>query len=205
MGKAISTTAVMTKRFTLMPFDGVWRNSIGQPCLTGSWLIWGNKANGKTRLALQAAKYISQFSRIVIDSLEEGLSPTMQIAYREVGMDEVNRRVILVKEPVNELIERLERKKSPQVAIIDSVQYSGLKYRDYVELKNRFPNKLLIFISHADGKEPRGSTAKSIMYDADVCLRVEGFKALIAKSRYGGGEPYIIWQQGSNEYWGENM
>lgn len=201
--RAISVTELETTRFASMAFNGVWESSIGMPERSGAWLIWGPSGNGKTRFALQLAKYLTQFAKVGYNALEEGASLSMRKAFRETGMHEVKRKIILLdKEPVNELEIRLEKRKSPDIIIIDSVQYTGMKYSDYIRFVNKFRNKLFILISHADGKEPAGRVAKSIRFDASVKIRVEGYKAFPV-SRYGGGSEYIIWDQGAYNYWGD--
>lgn len=50
-------------------------------------------------------------------------------------------------------------------------------------MRSRFPRKLFIFISHADGKNPKGGVADSIRYDCSCKIYVEGFRA-VAASRY---------------------
>jgi len=204
MRRAISVTQLINKKFELLPFTGLWKASFGQPIIGGSWLIWGQSGSGKTRFVLQLCKYLAQFTRVAFNSLEEGDSPTMQQAFIDESMFEVKRRVILLNEPINELRERLEKHKSPHVAVVDSVQFAAINYREYIDFKKSFPNKMLVFISHAEGREPKGNTARSIRYDADVKVRIEGYKALPA-SRYGGGKPYIIWKEGAENYWNKDI
>lgn len=203
--RAISVSQLESMKFKELPFDGEFLKLIGCPEVAGSWLIWGDSGNGKTRFALQLAKYLAQWCRVAYNSLEEGASKSMKKAFAEVGMDEVRRKVILLdNEPISELKERLKMRRSPDVVVIDSLQYSGLNYRDYVALRTEFKNKLFILISHADGKNPAGQTAKSIRYDAFVKIRIEGYKAY-ALSRFGGGEPYTIWDEGSALYYNDDL
>ena len=77
------------------------------------------------------------------------------------------------------------------VNVIDSLQYTELDKAGFKRLKKEFPKKLWIFISHADGKIPRGSLAKFMKNVAMLKIRVEGFKAF-PEGRFGGGKPYII-------------
>ena len=182
-------------------FDGRWKDSIGAPELTGSWIIWGNSANGKTRFALQLAKYLSRFARVAYNSLEEGLSDSLQQAILATGMEEVQHSIVFLdKEPIKELAQRLRKRKSPDVIIIDSLQYTGMTYQEYIQFKDEFREKLFIWVSHAEGKEPKGNLGKSIRYDANVKIPVIGYKAF-PQSRYGGGNEYVIWQKGAEEYW----
>jgi DNA polymerase III delta prime subunit len=197
--KALSVSEVSRFNPKVMKFDGVWRDSMGCPELTGSWLIWGPSGNGKTRFALQLAKYLTQFGKVCFNSLEEGLSLSMKQAFNELGMQDVSRKLTLLdQEPIDELIIRLEQKRSPDIVFIDSIQYTGMNYNDYKKLRYRFKNKLFILISHADGKEPAGRVAKSIRYDAFIKISVYGYVATPV-GRYGGGLPYIVWAEGAEK------
>jgi len=204
MARALSVENIINYKPITLPFTDEWKSFIGTPELCGSWLIWGNSGNGKTRFALQLCKYLCKFGRVAYNSLEEGLSKSMQEAIIATGMQDVARKFMLLdKESLEELKERLSKRKSPDVVVIDSIQYTGMNYKDYKALKEKFPKKLFVLISHADGKEPAGRVAKSIRYDAFVKIRIEGYKALPV-SRYGGGEPYIVWDVGAEKYWGES-
>ncbi len=204
MKRAISHTELLNRKFKGLPFEGDWLEALGQPELTGSWLIWGNSGNGKTRFALQLAKYLCKFVRVAYNPLEEGASLSFQAAVADVNFNGSGRRfLILDKEPIADLIARLEKPKSPEVVIIDSVQYSGLKYADYIALRDRFRRKLFILVSHADGKLPEGRVAKSIRYDAMIKIWVEGYRAYPI-SRYGGGLPYTIWHEGAAQLYEMN-
>jgi hypothetical protein len=205
LNRAISVSQLETMTFNELPFEGDFFNLVGEPEISGSWLVWGDSGNGKTRFALQLCKYLGNFCRVAYNSMEEGASKSMKKAFREVGMNEVKRRVILLdNEPVDELKDRLRKRRSPDVVVLDSIQYSGMNYRDYRALRSEFSNKLFILISHADGKNPAGRTAKSIRYDAFVKIRIEGYKAF-ALSRYGGGQPYTIWREGAKMYYNEDI
>lgn len=196
MARAASLDQVLRTRFKVLPFEGEWKDAIGCPELTGSWIVWGNSGNGKTRFALQLCKYLCQFGRVAYDSLEEGVSVSLVKAIKETHMMEVRRKfVVLDKEPIDQLTERLERPKSPDIVCVDSLQYTGMSYDQYKALKERFPKKLFIWISHADGTLPEGRVAKKVRFDSNVKVFVQAYRAEPV-SRYGGGKPYIIWEEG---------
>lgn len=200
MKKALTVTQIRNYKPNVIDFDGEWLASIGSPELTGSWLIWGGSANGKTRFALQLAKYLAKFCKVGYDSLEEGLSASMQRAIEEVGMSDAKRNFLLLdKEDMTELKERLNKQRSPQVVIIDSLQYTGMNYCEYKRLRDMFPRKLFIYISHAEGANPRGNVAMSVKYDAFVKIYVQGFRAY-PQSRFGGGSPFVIWDKGAQDF-----
>jgi hypothetical protein len=201
--RAKSVDDVMRYKPHLLGFTGDWLNSFGEPELRGCWLVWGGSGNGKTRFALQLCKYLATFGRVAYNSLEEGLSLSLQTAIAAVGMQEVARRfVVLDKEPMGELIKRLNAQKSPDVVVIDSLQYSGLNKDTAKELVDGFPRKLFVFISHADGRQPSGRTASAVRFHANVKVLVEGYRAFPV-SRYGGGAPYTVWAEGASKFWGQ--
>lgn len=113
-----------------------------------------------------------------------------------------DRFIVLDKEPIDALEERLTRQRSPSVVIIDSVQYTGLNKLSAKDLIDRHPHKLFIFTSHASGKYPDGRTANAMRYHASVKIRIEGFRAFI-QSRYGGDKEkyYEIYKEGAGRYW----
>ncbi len=186
-----------------MNFSGPWLDSFGRPELGGCWLVWGGSGHGKTRFALALCKYLTNFGRVGYNSLEEGLSLSLQKAVKSTGMVAVAKRFILLdKEPINELRLRLQRPKSPDIIVIDSIQYSGLNKDTAKALVDEFPRKLFVFISHADGKNPAGRTAGAIRFHANVKLFVEGYRITQPVSRYADGAcaPFIIWEEGAAKY-----
>ena len=117
MRRAYNVHQIRQFRPTTLDFDGEWLASIGRPERTGSWLIWGKSANGKTRFALQLARYLCNFCRVAYDSLEEGLSLTMQHAIAEVGFSDGKAKrnfALLDKEPIEELASDCAKRKPPR-------------------------------------------------------------------------------------------
>lgn len=214
MGRAISNQNVLAARFETAEFTGAWLASFGRPELRGTWIIWGDSGSGKTTFTLMLCKYLANFGRVAYDSLEQGLSLSLQRAWERVGMIEAGSNVILLnKEDLPEMTARLRKRKSPEIIIIDSLQYLTKFYMQQLkELKAEFPDKLFIFISQADkaGKDPDGHIAKKIRYDADIKIKVEGFKAFVTTryedpERGEGGADFVIWEQGANDYWAEQI
>lgn len=214
MGRAISNQNVLAARFETADFTGAWLASFGRPELRGTWLIWGDSGSGKTTFTLMLCKYLANFGRVAYDSLEQGLSLSLQRAWERVGMIEAGSNVILLnKEDLPEMTARLRKRKSPEIIIIDSLQYLTKFYMQQLkELKAEFSDKLFIFISQADkaGKDPDGHIAKKIRYDADIKIKVEGFKAFVTTryedpERGEGGADFVIWEQGAADYWAEQI
>lgn len=214
MGRAISNQNVLAAKFETVEFTGEWLASFGRPELRGTWIIWGGSGSGKTTFTLMLCKYLANFGRVAYDSLEQGLSLSRQKAWERVGMAEAGNSVILLnKEELPELRARLNKRKSPEIVIIDSVQYlDGFNWASFKKLKREYPGKLFVFISQADraGKDPDGKLAGKIRYDAEIKIKVEGFKAFVTTryedaERGEGGADFVIWEQGAAEYWAEQL
>lgn len=201
--KALTIDNILNKNYKLFDFEGIWEEAFAKPERVGVWFVWGNSGNGKTRFTMQLAKYLTRFGRVIYNSLEEGSSHTIRKAFEDVGMREVGTKMVLVSETIERLSERLEKQRSSSIIIIDSFQYAQITYKQYIQFKERHKDKLIIFISHADGKQPAGRSAKSVMYDATLKIWVEGFRA-ISKGRYIGETGQMtIWDEGAERYWAE--
>ena len=179
-------------------FTGRWLDAMGDPEPYGSWIIWGASGNGKTRFAVQLVKYLMSFEglRIAYNGLEEGMSETYRRAIIDTGlqMEKQSRYVFWDGFDYEDMMERLKRKRSPNVVVIDSLQYLNITYDQYKELVRKDPKKLFIWISHESGTEPKGGTAQSIKYNSNIKIRVHNYYATII-SRYKGKEVFDIWPE----------
>lgn len=198
---------MLKMKFKIIPFEGRFCESFGQPEANGVWIVWGNSGNGKTTFALQMAKELCKYGKVVYDTLEEGARMSMQDAMKHVHMVHVgNKFQILNRESMDDLKVRLKKRNSPDFIFIDSFQYSGLSKMDVLQLAEEFPTKLFIFLSHADGRNPEGRPAKSIRYHADLKIFVSGFKAFpggrISKSER---KDFIIWEKGAEAIHGPTL
>lgn len=202
--RAVSVDELLKKKFTELPLEGKFKDLIGSPERSGSWIIWGLSGMGKTTFNMQLAKHLTKFGKVEYNTLEEGTRKSMQLAVKENRMHECRKGSfkILNKLSIPELKDRLRMHKAAKIVFIDSAQYTFLDKRGYKELQREFPNVLFIWVSHAKGKEPYGALAESIRYDADVKIHVHGFRAY-SKSRLNRGtvsKPYTIWEEGAKDY-----
>ncbi|MCL1652560.1 hypothetical protein BAZ12_00580 [Elizabethkingia miricola] len=195
---AYSWADIEKRKFKTLEFEGVWRDLIGTPEVSGSWIIWGLSGNGKTRFCLQLAKYMAGFQRVFYNTLEEGMKLSFKQALEDNNIQSVGNRFCFHKEKLPQLLARLRQKRSPNIIIIDSLQHFRITQAEYYNLLEEFPNKLFIFISHAQGSQPKGELADEIRYNSDVKIRVDKFIATpVENTRYGGNKPYTIWEEGA--------
>lgn len=212
MGRLLSNRNVGSAVFDVADFRGEWLESFGRPELKGVWTIYGTSGSGKTTFALMLCKYLASFRKTMYDSLEQGLSRSMQIAWNRTGMKEAGRAVVFGdRETLADLTARLRKPKSPHIVLVDSVTaLQGFHKSDYLRLIKDFPHKLFIFIAHEKNHKAHPAVAEYIRCMSDVKIHVEGFKAFVT-SRFEdaeageGGKDFIIWQQGADEYWPEKL
>lgn len=201
--QALSVSQLLAQEKETIRLSPEWEQAFGEPEAVGTWLVWGNSGNGKTSFALLLAKELCRHGVVLYDTLEEGTSLSMMNAAERCGLAEVNRRIRFVSEDMDVLVERLQKRRSPRMVVIDSFQYTQMTYKQYLQLKEALPRHLLIFISHADGNLPASRSAKSVMYDASLKIWVEGYRAH-SKGRFIGERGYLnIWEEGARRYWGE--
>ena len=205
MRKALTVKDVLTKRRKVFPFAGRWLSAFGKPERCGVWFIWGKSGNGKTSFVMQLIAELCKYDRVAFNSLEEGDSLSMRQKLVRHGLLDVGSRLHLLHESMRELSNRLCQRKSYNIVVVDSFQYTQMSYREYIKFKESFPGKLIIFISHASGSMPRGAAAVSVMYDATLKIWVEGFKAF-SKGRFiGDSGELTIWEDGARRYWGGSI
>lgn len=207
MARAYSINEILNKKYKLLDFRGAWFDAFGKPEARGVWFVYGNSSNGKGSFLYQLSMELSRNGRVAINEMEEGSAKTVQDTLSRHRMEDYAGKILIIdNEPMEELAKRLRRHKSPEFIIINSFQYTQLNYRQYIEFKEEFRNnKLIVFSSHADGKQPAGRAAKSVMYDADMKIWVEGYRA-ISKGRYIGEKGYFdVWPEKALRYWGERV
>jgi hypothetical protein len=206
MKKALSINNIKESKHKVIPFTGQWLEAFGEPERTGTWLIWGGSGNGKSSFAMMLCEELCRHGKVLYNSLEEGTGLSLQQKLERIDSELMKRRFNVVNETIAELSERLKRRRSADFVVIDSFQYSGLNYDSYRKFKEAHQNKLLIFISHADGKRPSGRSSKSVLFDASLKIWVEGFKAF-SNGRFIGanGGIFTIWEEGAFRFWGEKL
>lgn len=203
--RALSVDDLTRKKFIDIPLSPEFKKLLGTPSREGSWMIWGPSGSGKTTFTLQLAKELAKHNKVEYLSLEEGAGRSMKEAVEGTRMHECRRGYFKILDgfTMDDIKTRLSRKRAAKIIIINSVQYTFINKLEYFKLKKEHPNTLFIWISHAKGKEPLGATAQAIRYDADIKIRVEGYRAF-SDSRLSRGiitKHYDIWPEAAKQYW----
>jgi hypothetical protein len=207
--RATSIRDIELKKFVTFPFDGAWKDAFEQPEQKGCWFIYGESGQGKSSFALQFAKYLSQWKKVGVNSIEEGVSLALKKRIKLCGLTAKDNISFYDRLSIKALTEVLAKRKSIDIVIIDSVQYlvadennDPCEFAGIKRMMNQFPSKLFIFISQCENKKPLGTVANKVLYDADLKIYVEGFRA-ISKGRYIGDKGSIdINTDKANKYYG---
>ncbi len=207
MGRAISNRNVCDASFKVADFEGPWLASFGRPELRGAWIIYGESGSGKTHFAMELLKYLLKFvSRGAYDTLEQGLSKSFQTAWYDADMQSCGNKVVVYsKEEISDLKARLQKRRSPDVVVIDSITaLTGFTRPAFADLINTFPDKLFIFLAHEENNKPYPAIAQHVRKLSEVKVRVEGFRAFVTTrfmAEGEGGADFTVWEKGEHEYW----
>ena len=205
--RALSLKDLMAKKYDTFPFEGAWYDAFKRPERTGVWFVWGGSTNGKTSFMTQLCCELAKYDRIIYNSLEEGTSLSMQEAFMRVNPELLERRILFspgdAGESMEQLSARLSARKSPGIAVIDSFHAAELDFKKYKRFKAAHPDKLLIFTSLAEGRQPMGRPAGRARFDATLKIWVEGFVAHSMGRFIGPTGKYVIWEEGARRHWGD--
>lgn len=200
--KAYSAQQIINKKRVLYPFEGSFKESFGEPERIAKWFISGPSFSGKSSFVFMLSNYLSQFGNVDYNSLEEGDSATIADKILLHGLHDKPGFKLLAKVPIDLLKERLMKRKSASFAVIDSVQHAQMNKKQYIDFADSLSipkkGKSLIFINHWVKDE----LWKHIRHDCDIKIEVIKFVAYV-ESRYGGGKPFVIWEEKAKKKWGK--
>lgn len=208
--KVLSYAQLSAKKYKFLPnVPEEIRKTFGWLTMNFTMMIWGKSGQGKTNLLIRLIKILIHHGKILYISAEEGHEVSMQLTVEKHLSDTLKDnpgKIAFADHSMTyeETIKRLKKKRSEQFVIIDSFQYWEINYKQYKALKEMFPNKTFIFISHKKGSEPWGDAAKATLFDMTIKVHVDRYIAFII-SRLNGGENFLIWEEGAKRKWGEEF
>lgn len=203
--KVYSPFQIINKKRIIYPFDGRWFESFGQPERCAKWFIKGRSGSGKSSFVYELCNYLTQFGAIDYNSHEEGNSvTTLQKIMRHGLHDKTNFR-LLDRVPTDQWLKRLLKRKSSSFGVMDSLQHGDMNREEYIHftksLCNEKRGKSIIFISHW----VNDNQVIFVKHDCDIKIEVINYVANPDISRYGGGKPFLIWEEGAKAKWGKKF
>lgn len=187
-----------------LPLDGEWQAAFGRPSRFERWFIDGESASGKSSFVMMLAKKLCQYGRVDYVSLEEGVNLSFKKRAKRLQMKDVAGKFKVVTGiKVSDLVERLQKPKSANFVIIDSVQYLDVRSFDKLKkvLLDRFPRKSFILVSQVYKGRPKGKMADDIRFDCGVKIHTRGYRAY-CQGRYvdDAVARFTIWEEGAYKY-----
>lgn len=198
ISRAYSPREIAQKKWQRIEWDTKWKEPFGNPTLNETWFVMGASASGKSSFVMQLAKEMCKIGPVLYVSYEEGVSLSFQERLKRYKMNEEQGKFrVVTDDTLEDLTERLKKKRSAKFVIIDSFQYAGWTYEEAKALVDKFKHKSFIFVSQEYKGQPLGKAATRLKYMAGMKVRVAGYRAY-CQGRFtsdpGGG--FVVWAEG---------
>ena len=208
--KVLRPSQIINKVRNILPFEGKYAESFGQPEKHAKWFITGPPAAGKSSLMFMLCNYLTKYGVVDYNNHEEagGDSQTVGQKIEQSLMNDKDGKVRFYKAPLisdeyETMMDRLKKRKSADFAILDSIQHAEMNKKIYLHYTESFckpkKGKMMLFISHW----AKNDFTKFVKHDCDIKVEVIGHVAYV-ESRYGGGKPFLIWEKGAKDHWRKN-
>lgn len=178
-----------TKKFKTFDFAGIWQKIFGNPETNGIWLIYGAEKNGKTWFSLKFAEYLSQFTKVLYVSAEEGMGKDFVEATDRAGIEPNNKKLMFYEYTEIEVLDEiLSKRQSPNVIFLDNMTiYSDeLKKSVFNSLRERHKSKVFVIIAHEEANKPYTAIARHAKKLASIIINVKGLACFVSGRCPGG-------------------
>lgn len=207
MTRSLTTKNLFDKRTgkTVQFESELFAKAIGNAEQKGGWLIYGPEKNGKTWFTLQLVKDLAANEKVAYISAEEGTDLSFREACNRAGITNSDRILWDEYMPIDELAAKFQKPKTANIIILDNlVIYQDEIKGDYAikKLIDMLPNKLIIFVSHEERKEPYPASARMAKKLAKVIINVKGLKAFVVSRFAPQGGEITISEDMAEMYWG---
>ena len=200
LSRTLTVSNVLSTKVQRIKFTGRFYDVFDNPQKKARWFVFGQSSSGKSSFVMQLIKEFAKTEKTLLVSLEEDLDDgDLQDRLRMFQMQDVSRNFNMVADNLEELTERLKRRGSAQVVVVDSAPYlfMGKTFADYLSFTKQFRDKTLVFIGHAKGQLPKTELEERIMYDANQKVLVSGYVATNKGRKFGPyATQYVVWQKG---------
>ncbi len=197
--RALTVANIQNTKIERLGFSGAWYEAFGNPQNRGVWFVYGGSGSGKSIFAMQLAKNFATLGRTFYNLREEETDDSDFIERTELcQMQDVASNFNVQSYTLEELDTYLAKRNSPNYIIVDSLPYFLNNWEAYRTFKQKWATKkVIVFIGHAEGKNPSTDLQKRIMYDAKMKIFVSGYLAFCRGRTIGpNGGRYVIWQEG---------
>ena len=193
MARATSVKTLLSKKFEVFEFDGIWKDVLGIQERNGIWVIYADEKNYKTFFTLMLSQYLTKFSKVNYISAEEGTGYSFQQNVARVKIDNSNSKIKFYNFlEIQELEVVLKNRESGKITVLDNATayIDDLKSATLRRLLRMHPKQLFIIIAHKEKNEPSTAMAKLAKKLSNVYINLSGSVAFVA-GRCPGGEIII--------------
>lgn len=224
--KVLGITQFHQKKYKFLEISARFKSLLGNATDSFILVLYGFSGNGKTECAMQLATELSPIQKAAWWAYEQGHGADLQMATMRNEMEkfsgsfyvidpnhitpaELKEIQHLIPEKASEEKQQMliyfyqfynyvAKRNSPKVHIVDSGDYTGWGWPQYVMIKKLAEDKgkIIIFLGHS---ESNGRIIKAIMrrivFDGGMGFFVKDYICYPKKNRFGGRTPYVIWEE----------
>lgn len=208
--RLMSLSNIEAIKHTYIPFTEKFTDAFGKREKGGIWIVYGKAGSGKSRFVMDLAKEFAEIGmKVMFATLEMGYCSDFKQELHNAGINRSHSITYTEDLTCEDLDELLSRQRSPDVVIIDSIQYFVKQYdataEKIIELRKKYRKKIFLYISHVEGKEVEGKEAYAVKRDSFVRINVAGYRAIyVGRGKAGKTGYYTIWEEGAEKFWLQN-
>ncbi len=174
----VSTSQLAKANFDTVKIGGKFGQLLGEPYNPFYMMIYGDRFNGKSSVAMLLAGTLSKKrNKVLYISNEEGVKASLQEKLVRLN---ITNPIDFVEDYNSEMFARYD------AVFMDSVQTIGLKSEDFKLLKRQYPQTsfVMVFKANRDGTSKGGTDWE---HDVDAIMHIEKGSATMEKNRFPNG------------------
>lgn len=181
-GQIITSEQLVKMKFDTLTFHDKWNTLFGNPAANAYIIIFAVAGEGKSTLAIQFAKYLSEnHGKTLFISGEEGISKTLMDKFINTNSISASLHVVELKSSVE--IFRVVQPGTYRFIFLDSLQHLNITAGKMRELREKYKTTAFVSISQSTkGGLIRGSAEHA--HDADIVVEIEKGLATTTKNRF---------------------
>jgi hypothetical protein len=180
--KIISAKDANNRAYTVLNFNGLWKEFFGLPSVNFCFLIHGNAGEGKSTFCMWLARYLAEnFGRVLYVCGEEGLNPTFQDKLKFCKADVDDMHVLDVRTG-DEFLKEVHPNEFHFI-VLDSLHDMGIDAKKMKAIKERFKNTAFIGVDQNNKKGDLLGT-NEMKHLFDTVVNVKDYTAETTKNRF---------------------